>query len=642
MATRTETLVAKFTGDASGLVNASKQGANALAKLEKQSTRSTKVILGGFSGMNLGFNAMVQNITLAGRLIGKAFDQIKQVDALAKTAKAAGLSAESYQELAHAANLAGIEAGSFDSAMVKLNVNLGKAQAGSKKQVDAFNKLGVTSTDADTALRQIADGLASISDPAERARLAAEIFGKEAGPRLVEMLGQGNAALEEMRSTTSKLSDEQVRAAEELADRWDILANRLDTGLKAVVIETTDALRMMLAAGGTIDATGLQEMQARVDQLRDDATRARAALDGGFAKGNPEYRAKLEVFAGRKEADLATAEADLEKEMRRRGILRGPQVAPDGSTPTRANINENGGVGRVAYGPRAADHFKVVGDKDTEAKEAAKQTKGYADLMNELQDAEERRARGRAELEQAAIERNREEFESLQRIGEARMAEAEAMATQQEKIREFSQGVSANLADMAIKGGSAADDLKRKVVQALLQASIQAFSSMGGGGGGVSWGKLGLGILGTVVGANFGGGGSVGNFDAASGGTFTPQGPTQFASGGSFKVGGSGGTDSKRISFDATPGELVDIRRPGGTMGGGGGAKVEQNVSVNVSNNHSGADIKTETRRGPNGEQQIQVIVDRAIAKSAATRRGGANAILDDSGSRRAPRPGIS
>jgi hypothetical protein len=36
-----------------------------------------------------------------------------------------------------------------------------------------------------------------------------------------------------------------------------------------------------------------------------------------------------------------------------------------------------------------------------------------------------------------------------------------------------------------------------------------------------------------------------------------------FATGGSFTVGGSGGTDSQLMQFRATPGEMVDIRRPG-------------------------------------------------------------------------------
>ena len=43
-----------------------------------------------------------------------------------------------------------------------------------------------------------------------------------------------------------------------------------------------------------------------------------------------------------------------------------------------------------------------------------------------------------------------------------------------------------------------------------------------------------------------------------------------FSTGGSFKVGGAGGIDSQLMAFRATPGEMVDIRRPGQDLGGGG------------------------------------------------------------------------
>jgi len=41
-----------------------------------------------------------------------------------------------------------------------------------------------------------------------------------------------------------------------------------------------------------------------------------------------------------------------------------------------------------------------------------------------------------------------------------------------------------------------------------------------------------------------------------------------FKTGGSFKVGGSGGLDSQTVAFRATPGEMVDIRKPGQMTGG--------------------------------------------------------------------------
>ena len=51
---------------------------------------------------------------------------------------------------------------------------------------------------------------------------------------------------------------------------------------------------------------------------------------------------------------------------------------------------------------------------------------------------------------------------------------------------------------------------------------------------------------------------------------FGAMGLPGFKTGGSFKVGGSGGADSQTVAFRATPGEMVDIRRPGQDAGTGG------------------------------------------------------------------------
>jgi hypothetical protein len=46
-------------------------------------------------------------------------------------------------------------------------------------------------------------------------------------------------------------------------------------------------------------------------------------------------------------------------------------------------------------------------------------------------------------------------------------------------------------------------------------------------------------------------------------GGYTDYAPGGFASGGSFTVGGQGGTDSQMVGFRATPGEMVEVRQPG-------------------------------------------------------------------------------
>ena len=64
-------------------------------------------------------------------------------------------------------------------------------------------------------------------------------------------------------------------------------------------------------------------------------------------------------------------------------------------------------------------------------------------------------------------------------------------------------------------------------------------------------------------------GGGFGSFLQSLAGSFGGSKLPGFKTGGSFKVGGSGGLDSQVMSFRATPGEMVDIRKPGQQMEGG-------------------------------------------------------------------------
>ncbi len=82
-----------------------------------------------------------------------------------------------------------------------------------------------------------------------------------------------------------------------------------------------------------------------------------------------------------------------------------------------------------------------------------------------------------------------------------------------------------------------------------------------------------------ISGSGFGGSGA-GNLLSTVFGIGAPG----FATGGSFTVGGSGGTDSQLITFRATPGEMVDVRRPGQS----GGRAVSLNFAPVI--NAQGAD----------------------------------------------------
>lgn len=113
-------------------------------------------------------------------------------------------------------------------------------------------------------------------------------------------------------------------------------------------------------------------------------------------------------------------------------------------------------------------------------------------------------------------------------------------------------------AQQLLDGASASDALKsalRQLAQQMLHMAIQGLFNFGGASGG---------LLGSLIGL--------------------PKQAPGFATGGSFRVGGSGGTDSRMVAFRATPGEYIDISRPGMRgRGGGGGASISMGgIAINV------------------------------------------------------------
>lgn len=129
------------------------------------------------------------------------------------------------------------------------------------------------------------------------------------------------------------------------------------------------------------------------------------------------------------------------------------------------------------------------------------------------------------------------------------------------------------LEDLARRGGDSFDDMKRRGVEALI-AIIQKMyelksienSTSGSSGGGI-FGSIFKFAAGSLFGSSpistgYGGGGD----------SFDPSG--RFATGGSFRVGGAGGTDSQVVRFRASPDETVTVetpaqRRARGSGGGG-------------------------------------------------------------------------
>lgn len=99
-----------------------------------------------------------------------------------------------------------------------------------------------------------------------------------------------------------------------------------------------------------------------------------------------------------------------------------------------------------------------------------------------------------------------------------------------------------------------------------------------------------------------------GAFGGIFGGAAAPL--PSFATGGGFTVGGAGGVDSQLVQFMASPGERVTVSRPGqSTSPAQAGGPVR--TQVNVYNNGQPVQAQAETRQGPDGSLQIDVLLDQ-------------------------------
>jgi hypothetical protein len=175
--------------------------------------------------MQAVFRTAFAGISVAA-IAGIAGRAIEMGDELNKAAIKAGISGKAISELAHAAKMSDIELDALSTSLKKMQVNLSQAATGGKAQQESLRALNIELKDikgigADKQFELIADRISMLSDPADRARAATELFGK-AGADLLPMFEQGaegiRKAREEARAMGKSFDDETIK---KLADADD-------------------------------------------------------------------------------------------------------------------------------------------------------------------------------------------------------------------------------------------------------------------------------------------------------------------------------------------------------------------------------------------------------------------------------------
>ena len=159
--------------------------------------------------------------------LGKAsLEQAKQtatsLDELAKNSRALGINVESYQRLSYAMRRGGASDDQFSSALKTLTKRMDEASEGSKEALKQFKALGLNIQDIkgknpEEVFLKLADGIAAIEDPVERAKASTRLLGS-GGMRVAEAMRVGSDGLRALGKEAEKTGNVATESETELAE----------------------------------------------------------------------------------------------------------------------------------------------------------------------------------------------------------------------------------------------------------------------------------------------------------------------------------------------------------------------------------------------------------------------------------------
>jgi methyl-accepting chemotaxis protein len=177
------------------------------------------------------FNVRNAVVGLGATLVLKQF--AGQIDDLAKASGRLGLTVNELQSLQFAAGQTGVSSDELNKSLERFSRSIGETAQGIGSAKEEFEQLGISVKNADgslkpttTLLNEVSDGLKDVSDPAERVRIAFDLFGRS-GAKLINTLKGGSESLTELRDRfndiTIALTEDQAKAVEAANDGFDRL-----------------------------------------------------------------------------------------------------------------------------------------------------------------------------------------------------------------------------------------------------------------------------------------------------------------------------------------------------------------------------------------------------------------------------------
>ena len=280
---------------------------------------------------------------VGGALVVAAHEAIElghAADAIAKQAKQIGSSAEEVQTLSAALAMGGVDAGTADAAMAKLNLRLAEAAEGGGPAVDVLKKLGLNAKELQELplperFAVLADRMDTLGTQGEKTAAAVKLM-EEGGIRLLSAFEGGGDAIRESSEqikAAGVISNETAAQGEGMADaialasrQFSMMKNDAIAPLIPVITVTVEKLGDMFQILGD---TGVLESTAKavafvaekflgltdeVERFKEETSEA-SAVQNDSSADLERFREEVEKYT----AIVGEAEArqkDLEEQIR--------------------------------------------------------------------------------------------------------------------------------------------------------------------------------------------------------------------------------------------------------------------------------------------------------------------------------------
>lgn len=211
---------------------------------EKSIGRIATAAKSGADGLRM--LAPILSVISAGALASFAKSVVNTVGGLGELSEQLGINTQALQALQVSATQTGVGAEQLEAGIAKMARTIGDAAAGNKEALATFDELGVGIQNADGSMRpleeilqDIAVAISGVKDPATKARLEMEVFGKS-GQRLAVLLNE--LARDGMQGTIDKARELGTVVDDDLIKRFDDAADKLEILKKQFVVAFAEML----------------------------------------------------------------------------------------------------------------------------------------------------------------------------------------------------------------------------------------------------------------------------------------------------------------------------------------------------------------------------------------------------------------